>query len=180
MPMTKNGRHGILIPRLLALAVAVAASVAFAEGKVFWWKGADWGRFNDPANWDVGAEGEGNPDNRIPGADDAVAHSAAAKIDLVGNTYTIKRRAKNFTSASDDATSGIYIAATLHLTNGTLVVTEQHGAKLNIEVWNGATYRFAGSLYTDAHAIWGEAVQKVLKAIKVKKAIKVLMVKMHQ
>ena len=161
MPMTKNIRHGILIPRLLALAVAVAASVAFAEGKVFWWKGTDWGQFNDPANWDVGAEGEGNPDNRIPGADDAVAHSAAAKIDLGGNTYTIKRRAKDFTSASDDATSGIYIAATLHLTNGTLVVTEQHGAKLNIEVWNGATYRFAGSLYTDAHAIWGEAVQKI-------------------
>ena len=162
MPMTKNGRHGILIPRLLALAVAVAASVAFAEGKVFWWKGADWGRFNDPANWDVGAEGEGNPDNLIPGADDAVAHSAAAKIDLGGNTYTIKRRAKDFTSTSDTYDpSSVYIAAVLHLTNGTLVVTEHHSAKLNIEMWNGATYRFTGTVYTDAHGIWAEAVQKI-------------------
>ena len=162
MAMTKNGRYGVQISRLLALAVVGAASVVFADGNVFWWKGPDWGSFGDPANWDVGAEGEGNPDNRIPGADDAVAHSAAAKIDLGGNTYTIKRRAKDFTSTSDTYDpSSVYIAAVLHLTNGTLVVTEHHSAKLNIEMWNGATYRFTGTVYTDAHGIWAEAVQKI-------------------
>ena len=159
MSMTRNSRHGVLIPGLLALAAAGVASVAFAEGSVFWWKGPDWGLFNNPANWDVGAAGEGNPDNRIPGADDAVAHSAAAKIDLGGNTYTIKRRAKDFTSSA--TANGVGIGETLHLTNGTLVVTEHHSAKLNIEVWNGATYRFTGSMYTDAHNIASEAVEKI-------------------
>ena len=35
------------------------AGVAFADGNVLWWKGADWGQFNNPANWDVGAVGGG-------------------------------------------------------------------------------------------------------------------------
>ena len=124
MSMTRNSRHGVLIPGLLALAVAGVASVAFAEGNVFWWKGADWGLFNDPANWDVGAAGEGNPDNLIPGADDAVAHSAAVKIDLGGNTYTIKRRARDFTGKVDSAAESL--ASTLHLTNGTLKIGRAH------------------------------------------------------
>ena len=61
---------------IAACAAMAWVGVAFADGNVFWWKGADWGQFNNPANWDVDAEGEGNPDNLIPGADDAVAHSA--------------------------------------------------------------------------------------------------------
>ena len=142
-------------------SAAMVTGVAFADGKVFWWKGADWGQFNNPANWDVDAEGEGNPDNLIPGADDAVAHSAVAKIDLGGNTYTIKRRAKDFTSKSDAYQAEYYIDKVLHLTNGTLRVTEHHSAKLNIEVWNGATYDFAGGTYQDAYNIYSEAVQKI-------------------
>ena len=149
---------------IAACAAMALVGVAIADGNVFWWKGADWGQFNNPANWDVGAEGEGNPDNLIPGADDAVAHSAVAKIDLGGNTYTINRRAKNFTSAVDATTLNginVYIDKVLHLTNGTLKVTQHHGAKLNIEVWNGATYDFAGTSYRDAYNIYSEAVEKI-------------------
>ena len=51
--------------RVIAVAAAAFTSTAFAEGKVFWWKGADWGKFDDPANWDVGAVGNGNADNLV-------------------------------------------------------------------------------------------------------------------
>lgn len=157
-PSRMNKSHYVF-PRLLALAIAGTVTVAFAEGNVFWWKGPDWGSFNDPTNWDVGEAGAGNPSNLIPGAEDAVAHESDAKIDLGGNTYTIKRRAKDFTSSA--LASDYAIPYVLHLTNGTLVVTEHHTAKLNIEIWNGATYRFAGSTFTDAYSIWAEAEQKI-------------------
>ena len=145
--------------RVIAVAAAAFASTVFAEGKVFWWKGADWGKFDDPANWDVGAVGNGNADNLVPGAEDAFAHDADAKMDLSGGTFTVKRRAPDFTCASDD--KNFAIVSTLHLTNGTLVVTEHHSAKLNIDVWNGATYRFEGTLYTDAHSVYPRAVQNI-------------------
>lgn len=145
--------------KVLAVAAAAFTFTAFAEGKVFWWKGADWGKFDDPTNWDVGAQGAGNADNLIPGEEDAFAHSADAKIDLSGGTFTVKRRAPDFTCAADD--KNFAIASTLHLTNGTLVVTEHHSAKLNIDVWNGATYRFNGSVYTDAHNVYPRAVQNI-------------------
>ena len=153
------GKSCHLFSRLLALALASTATVAFAEGSVFWWKGPDWGSFNDPANWDVGETGAGNPSNLIPGTEDAFAHTAAVKIDLGGNTYTVKRRAKDFTGATDDYKSGIdYV---LHITNGTLVVTEHHSSLFFIEVWNGATYRFAGTTYSDAFNYATEARQNV-------------------
>ena len=145
--------------KVLAVAAAAFTSTAFAEGKVFWWKGADWGRFDDPANWDVGAVGNGNADKLVPGAEDAFAHNADAKMDLSGGTFTVKRRATDFTCAADD--KNFAIVSTLHLTNGTLVVTEHHSAKLNIDVWNGATYRFEGTLYTDAHSVYPRAVQNI-------------------
>ena len=72
--------------RLFAISVSVAACAALADGKVFWWKGADWGMFDDPANWSVGAEDAGNPDGLVPGAEDAFAHSANAKVDWSRST----------------------------------------------------------------------------------------------
>ena len=148
--------------KVLAVAAAAFTSTAFAEGKVFWWKGADWGRFDDPANWDVGAVGNGNADKLVPGAEDAFAHSADAKIDLSGGTFTVKRRAADLTSTETDKdASRSTTPCTLHLTNGTLVVTGHHAAKLNIDVWNGATYRFEGPIYIDSHAISPKAVQNI-------------------
>ena len=144
---------------MILFAVMVSASAAFAEGNVFWWKGADWGKFDDPANWDVGAQGAGNADNLIPGEEDAFAHSADAKIDLSGGTFTVKRRAANL--SSEETVNHASNAFTLHLTNGTLVVTGHHSAKLNIDVWNGATYRFEGTVYIDSHAISPKAVQNI-------------------
>ncbi len=35
---------------IAACAVMAWVGVALADGRVFWWKGADWGRFSDPAN----------------------------------------------------------------------------------------------------------------------------------
>ena len=148
-----------LVSSVILLATMISTSVVFAEGKVFWWKGSDWGRFDDPANWDVGRQGAGNDDNLIPGAEDAFAHSADAKIDLCNSTFKVLRRATDFTSGEtiDNSTT----VSALHLTNGTLVVTGHHSARLNIDVWNGATYRFEGSMYLDAHNLHSRAVQNI-------------------
>lgn len=157
--MLKNriGNDRKWICGIFALMVLGAVSAAIAEGNVFWWKGPEWGRFDDPDNWDVGETGGGNPYRLVPGAEDAFAHASSAKIDLSGGSFTVKRRAKDLTSAE----TGKGISHVLHITNGTLKVTDHHSAKLNLEVWDGATYSFSGATYTDSHNISAEAEQEI-------------------
>ena len=106
---------------VVALFSSDMLSLHAADSAVFFWKGPTWGKFNNPDNWDVGAQGNGNPGNRIPGEDDTFDFARNAYIDLDGKTFTVKRRSKDLTSGADGGVTASYTY--LNLTNGTLVVT---------------------------------------------------------
>ena len=59
--------------KLLAVVFALACALA-ANAEIFFWKGggSSFVRFDDPGNWDVGSDGGGNAENRVPGEDDEI------------------------------------------------------------------------------------------------------------
>lgn len=158
----RNGKKSIR-GAMIALAAQIALCVQFAradDGQLFFWKGASWGKFDDPANWDVGAQGSGNPDSLIPGENDVFDFASYADIDLNGKTFTVKRRGKDLTSSDVQNAGSAASWAYLNLTNGTLVVTGHHSKRLNFNIWNGATYRLAGA-YADAYGLPDESRQTI-------------------
>lgn len=147
-----------IVISIFVFLFAIAAEGS--EGRVFFWKGETWGKFDDPANWDVGERDGGNPDQLIPGENDVFDITAYAYIDLNGKTFTVSRRCKDLSLWNAREASPTANWAYLTLTNGTLVITGHHSKKLNFDIKSGTTYRIAGS-YTDSYASAGEAYQTI-------------------
>ena len=123
-----------------ALGICVIGAAVAARGDTFYWKGgaSAFGDYADPANWDVGSDGGGNADNRIPDASDEIFGARAAMWNLGGVPRTIGTwdSKLNLSGGSD------WSRYMIHLTNGTLSVMRRHSHNDTMTIWGGTTLEF--------------------------------------
>ena len=74
--------------KIVAVAACALAGVALAAN-TFYWKldGSTWGDPNNPANWDVGSAGGGNPSSLVPSSADSI-YTGSYLFDLNGGSLT--------------------------------------------------------------------------------------------
>ncbi len=140
-------RLGLEGGELVFATAAVCLAVAFASQTVsaastFHWKldSSTWGDPNDPANWDVGSAGGGNPSGLVPSSADSI-YTGSYLFDLAGGSLTAGTIM--YVGVSWDA------LRTFQVTNGTFTLaTKMQTRSVHMDIWAGGKVVFpAGSTW---------------------------------
>ena len=123
--------------KIVAVAACALAGVVSAAN-TFYWKldGSTWGDPNNPANWDVGSAGGGNPSSLVPSSADSI-YTGSYLFDLNGGSLT----AGTIMYVNWDA------LRTVQVTNGTFTLaTKMQTRSVHMDIWDGGKVVFpAGS-----------------------------------